>query len=183
MPNGRFHLLVFGGSQGAHHLNVAMLDALPRLAAYKETLWVVHQTGTQDCPTVQAAYGQQEFPGEVHAYIQDMAAEYRKADMVICRAGATTIAELTATGRPAILVPFPYAANDHQEHNARLLVTTGAAVLMRDHDLSGSMLAEHIQHFMHHPKEVADMATRCLALGKPDAAMRVAHLCLELCRF
>jgi UDP-N-acetylglucosamine--N-acetylmuramyl-(pentapeptide) pyrophosphoryl-undecaprenol N-acetylglucosamine transferase len=181
--NGRFHLLVFGGSQGAHHLNLAMLEALPRLAAYRETLWVVHQTGAQDRPMVQDSYGPQGFPGEVHTYIQDMAAEYRKADMVICRAGATTIAELTATGRPAILVPFPYAANNHQEQNARPLAAAGAAVLLRDSDLSGSTLAEHIQHFIHHPKEVADMATRSLALGKPDAAMRVAHLCLELCRF
>lgn len=182
-PDGRFHLLVFGGSQGAHHLNVAMLDAVPLLADQRESLWVIHQTGTQDYSTVQEFYGQQRFPGEVHAYIQDMATAYRQADMVICRAGATTIAELTATGRPAILVPFPYAANNHQEHNARLLTAAEAAVLIHDRDLSGSTLAEQIQHFMHHPKEVADMATRCLALGKPDAATRVAHLCLELCRF
>jgi UDP-N-acetylglucosamine--N-acetylmuramyl-(pentapeptide) pyrophosphoryl-undecaprenol N-acetylglucosamine transferase len=181
-PNGRFHLFAFGGSQGAHHLNVALLDALPLLAASWQTLWVVHQTGVQDSPTVQASYRQYGFPGVVHAYIQDMAAEYRTADMVICRAGATTIAELMATGRPAILVPFPYAAHNHQEHNAQLLAAAGAAVLIHDRDLSGRTLAEHIQHFMHHPKEVADMATRCLALGKPDAAMRVAHLCLELCR-
>jgi UDP-N-acetylglucosamine--N-acetylmuramyl-(pentapeptide) pyrophosphoryl-undecaprenol N-acetylglucosamine transferase len=181
-PNGRFHLLVFGGSQGAHHLNIAMLDALSLLAADREVLWVVHQTGQQDYPMVQALYDKHRFPGVVHAYIQDMAAEYRQADMVICRAGASTIAELTATGSPAILVPFPYAANDHQEHNARVLTTAGAAVLIHDRDLSGGTLAEQIRHFMHHPKAVADMAARCMALGKPDAARRVALLCLELCR-
>jgi UDP-N-acetylglucosamine--N-acetylmuramyl-(pentapeptide) pyrophosphoryl-undecaprenol N-acetylglucosamine transferase len=181
-PNGRFHLLVFGGSQGAHHLNVAMLEALPLLAPYWEALWVVHQTGAHDGPTVQAAYAQQGFPGVVHPYIQDMAAEYRQADLVICRAGASTIAELTATGRPAILVPFPYAAHNHQEHNARVLAAAGAAVRIDDRDLTGRSLAERVQHFIHHPEEVAAMAARCLALGKPDAARRVAHLCLELCR-
>ena len=181
-PNGRFHLFVFGGSQGAHHLNTAMLDALPLLAAHWETLWVTHQTGQQDYSTVHASYRERGFPGVVHAYIQDMAAEYRQADMVICRAGATTIAELMATGSPAILVPFPYAANNHQEHNARVLATAGAAVVIPDRDLSGQTLAEQIRHFMHHPKEVADMAARCRALGRPDAARRVALLCLELCR-
>jgi UDP-N-acetylglucosamine--N-acetylmuramyl-(pentapeptide) pyrophosphoryl-undecaprenol N-acetylglucosamine transferase len=180
--NDQFHLLVFGGSQGAHQLNVSMLDALPQLVTSWESLWVVHQTGTQDRPAVQTAYAQQGFPGTVHAYIQDMAAEYRASDMVICRAGATTLAELTVTGTPAIVVPFPYAANNHQEHNARLLTAAGAAVMVHEPDLSGSSLADHIRHFLHHPKEVAEMAARCLALGKPDAATRVAQLCLELCR-
>jgi UDP-N-acetylglucosamine--N-acetylmuramyl-(pentapeptide) pyrophosphoryl-undecaprenol N-acetylglucosamine transferase len=102
--------------------------------------------------------------------------------MVICRAGATTIAELTATGTPALLVPFPYAANNHQEHNARTLAAAGAAELIQDRTLSGSLLAERIRYYLGHPQEVAAMAARCLALGKPEAATRVAHLCLELCR-
>jgi UDP-N-acetylglucosamine--N-acetylmuramyl-(pentapeptide) pyrophosphoryl-undecaprenol N-acetylglucosamine transferase len=181
-PNGRFHLLVFGGSQGAHHLNVAMLDALPQLADIQEHLWIVHQTGTSDFATAQATYAKGPYPGVVHPYIQDMAQEYGAADLVICRAGATTIAELTVTGKAAVLVPFPYAAHHHQEQNARTLATVGAAELMPDHALSGGLLAERIRYYLSHPETIAVMAARCLALGKPDAATHVAHLCLQLCR-
>jgi UDP-N-acetylglucosamine--N-acetylmuramyl-(pentapeptide) pyrophosphoryl-undecaprenol N-acetylglucosamine transferase len=180
--DGRFQLLVFGGSQGAHRLNLVMLDALPLLASEWPRLWVVHQTGQPDYAMVQAAYAQHGFPGVVQPYIQDMAAAYREADLVLCRAGATTIAELTATGRPAILVPFPYAARHHQELNAGALAAAGAAVVISERDLNGARLAQQLQHFLHHPKAVAEMAARSLALGKPDAATRVAHLCLELCR-
>jgi UDP-N-acetylglucosamine--N-acetylmuramyl-(pentapeptide) pyrophosphoryl-undecaprenol N-acetylglucosamine transferase len=180
--DSRFQILVFGGSQGAHHLNVAVLDALPRLGNALEELWLVHQTGHDDYDSVQTMYAEKAYPGAVHAYIQDMATAYAAADLVICRAGATTIAELTATGKPAILVPFPYAANDHQDHNARTLVSAGAAAIIPDRELTGGLLAERIRHYLRHPQEVDDMTTRILALGKPDAAMRVAHLCLELCR-
>jgi UDP-N-acetylglucosamine--N-acetylmuramyl-(pentapeptide) pyrophosphoryl-undecaprenol N-acetylglucosamine transferase len=181
-PNGRFHLLVFGGSQGAHQLNVAMLEALPHLADLRDHLWIVHQTGSNDFATAQATYREGRYPGVVHAYIQDMAKEYSAADLVICRAGATTIAELTVSGKAAVLVPFPYAAHNHQEHNARTLAAAGAAEVVKDQALSGSLLAERIRHYLSHPEAIAAMAARCLALGKPDAATRVAHLCLELCR-
>jgi UDP-N-acetylglucosamine--N-acetylmuramyl-(pentapeptide) pyrophosphoryl-undecaprenol N-acetylglucosamine transferase len=181
-PNGRFHLLTFGGSQGAHHLNEAMLDAFPRLSDIRESLWVMHQTGQDDYPAVQMAYTAGGYPGVVHAYIQDMAAAYAAADIVICRAGATTVAELMATGKPAILIPFPYAANDHQTHNARIMASAGAAEVIQDHLLSGHLLSDRIRHYLAHPDDVAAMAARCLTLGKPDAATHVAHLCLELCR-
>jgi UDP-N-acetylglucosamine--N-acetylmuramyl-(pentapeptide) pyrophosphoryl-undecaprenol N-acetylglucosamine transferase len=181
-PNGRFHLLVFGGSQGAHQLNVAMLEALAHLADLRDHLWIVHQTGSNDFATAQATYREGRYPGVVHAYIQDMAKEYSAADLVICRAGATTIAELTVSGKAAVLVPFPYAAHNHQEHNARILASAGAAEVVKDQALSGSLLAERIRYYLSHPEAIAAMAARCLALGKPDAATRVAHLCLELCR-
>jgi UDP-N-acetylglucosamine--N-acetylmuramyl-(pentapeptide) pyrophosphoryl-undecaprenol N-acetylglucosamine transferase len=181
-PNGRFHLLVFGGSQGAHHLNVAMLEALPQLADIQEQLWIVHQTGAGDYATAQATYAKGLYPGVVHPYILDMAQEYGAANLVICRAGATTIAELTVTGRAAVLVPFPYAAHHHQEHNARTLAIVGAAELIQDQALSSGLLTERIRHYLSHPEAIAAMAARCLALGKPDAATRVAHLCLQLCR-
>jgi UDP-N-acetylglucosamine--N-acetylmuramyl-(pentapeptide) pyrophosphoryl-undecaprenol N-acetylglucosamine transferase len=181
-PNGRFHLLVFGGSQGAHHLNVAMLEALHQLTGIQEHLWTVHQTGANDVTSVQKVYAEAGYPGTVHAYIQDMAAEYSAADLVICRAGATTVAELTVTGKAALLVPFPHATHDHQEHNARTLAGVGAAELIQDQTLSGSLLADRIRHYLSHPEDVAHMAQRCLELGRPDAATRVAHLCLELCR-
>jgi UDP-N-acetylglucosamine--N-acetylmuramyl-(pentapeptide) pyrophosphoryl-undecaprenol N-acetylglucosamine transferase len=181
-PNGRFHLLVFGGSQGAHHLNTAMLEALRQLADIQDNLWTVHQTGPDDFASVQKTYAEGGYPGAVHAYIQDMAAEYRAADLVICRAGATTIAELMVTGKAAVLVPFPYATHNHQELNARTLAAVGAAELIQGQTLRGSLLAERLRHYLWHPEEVADMAANSLALGRPDAATRVAHLCLELCR-
>jgi UDP-N-acetylglucosamine--N-acetylmuramyl-(pentapeptide) pyrophosphoryl-undecaprenol N-acetylglucosamine transferase len=181
-PNGRFHLLVFGGSQGAHHLNVAMLEALPQLADIRDHLWTVHQTGASDFATAQATYATGLYPGIVHAYIQDMAQEYGAADLVICRAGATTIAELTVTGTAAVLVPFPYATHHHQEQNAHTLAAVGAAEVIQDQALSGSLLAERIRYYLSHPEAIAAMAARCLALGKPDAATRVAQLCLQLCR-
>ncbi len=181
-PNGRFHLLLFGGSQGAHRLNTAMVQALPHLTAVQEALWVVHQTGQDDFSTVQKAYAKIAFPGIVRSYIQDMAQEYQTADLVICRAGASSIAELTASGKPALLVPFPYAANQHQQQNARVLASAGAAKLLPDHALSGELLAEQICYHLQHPEEVTLMAERSRALGKPDAAVRVAQLCLEVCR-
>jgi UDP-N-acetylglucosamine--N-acetylmuramyl-(pentapeptide) pyrophosphoryl-undecaprenol N-acetylglucosamine transferase len=181
-PNGRFHLLVCGGSQGSHHLNMAMLEALPQLADIQEQLWIVHQTGTSDVVTAQGIYDTGPYPGVVHAYIQDMAQEYAAADLVICRAGATTIAELAVTGKAAVLVPFPYAAHHHQEQNARTMAAVGAAELIQDQALTGSLLAERIRHYWSHPEAIAAMAARCLALGKPDAATHVAHLCLQLCR-
>jgi UDP-N-acetylglucosamine--N-acetylmuramyl-(pentapeptide) pyrophosphoryl-undecaprenol N-acetylglucosamine transferase len=118
----------------------------------------------------------------VHAYIQDMAQEYCAADLVICRAGATTIAELTVIGKAAMLVPFPYAAHHHQEQNARTLATVGAAEVILDQDLTGDLLAERIRFYWSHPDAITTMAAHCLALGKPDAASRVAQLCLQLCR-
>jgi UDP-N-acetylglucosamine--N-acetylmuramyl-(pentapeptide) pyrophosphoryl-undecaprenol N-acetylglucosamine transferase len=181
-PNGRFHLLVVGGSQGAHHLNMAMLEALNRLSDTRDLLWTVHQTGATDFANVKTAYTEAGYPGTVHAYIQDIAAEYSAADLVICRAGATTIAELTVTGKAAVLVPFPYATHNHQEYNARPLVAIGAAELIPDKVLTGHLLAERIRHYLSHPEDIAHMAHRCLGLGRPDAATRVAHLCLELCR-
>jgi UDP-N-acetylglucosamine--N-acetylmuramyl-(pentapeptide) pyrophosphoryl-undecaprenol N-acetylglucosamine transferase len=180
--NGRFHLLVFGGSQGAHHLNVAMLEALPQLGDIQDHLWAVHQTGSNDFATAQMTYAERRYPGVVRAYIEDMAQEYGAADLVICRAGATTIAELTVSGKAAVLVPFPHATHNHQEHNARTLAAVGAAELIQDQMLSGGLMAERIRYYLSHPEAVAAMAARCLALGKPDAATRVAHLCLELCR-
>jgi UDP-N-acetylglucosamine--N-acetylmuramyl-(pentapeptide) pyrophosphoryl-undecaprenol N-acetylglucosamine transferase len=159
-----------------------MLEAWPALVDVQESLWIVHQTGSQDFAAVQKFYTEGGYPGVVHAYIQDMATEYEAADLVICRAGATTIAELTVTGRPAILVPFPYAANNHQEQNARIMAALGAAEVIADQRLCGSLLAERIRHYLWHPGTVAEMGAASLAQGRPDAATRVAHLCLELCR-
>jgi len=118
----------------------------------------------------------------VHSYIQDMADAYRSAHLVICRAGATTIAELTVTGKPALLVPFPYAVDDHQHRNARVLLEAGAARVLLDRELTGALLAAQIRYYLHHPGEVARMAEHSRALGKPDAAARVAELCFEVCR-
>ena len=181
-PNGRFHVFVFGGSQGAHRLNEAVLGALPLLSDLHQHLRVVHQTGEHDYPTVRKTYDEEGYPGVARAYIRDMASQYAAADLVVCRAGATSIAELTATGRPAILVPFPFSANQHQDRNAETMASAGAAEVVHDSRLSGDLLAARIRHYWTHPVEVTAMAARSLALGRPDAATRVAHLCLGLCR-
>jgi UDP-N-acetylglucosamine--N-acetylmuramyl-(pentapeptide) pyrophosphoryl-undecaprenol N-acetylglucosamine transferase len=159
-----------------------MLEALPQLSALRGDLWIVHHTGSNDFATTQTAYSQEFYPGVVHPYIQEMAQEYAAADLVICRAGATTIAELTVAGKAAILVPFPYAAHHHQEQNARTLATAGAAEVIQDHALTGDLLAERIRYYWSHPDAITAMAARCSALGKPDAATHVAQLCLQLCR-
>jgi UDP-N-acetylglucosamine--N-acetylmuramyl-(pentapeptide) pyrophosphoryl-undecaprenol N-acetylglucosamine transferase len=121
-PNGHFHLLVFGGSQGAHQLNAAMLGVLTQLADIQDHLWTVHQTSLNDFATAQITYAERKYPGVVHAYIEGMVRAYGAADLVICRAGATAIAELTVTGKAAVLVPFPYATNNHQGRDARTLL-------------------------------------------------------------
>src|SRR5262245_56717009 len=138
--DGRMHLLVFGGSQGAHRLNQAMLQVAPLLVAHQPHLSLGHQTGEADCTAVAQAYAQMGLQAEVQPFLHDMADRYHWADLVLCRAGASTLAELTTCGKPAVLVPYPYAADDHQRHNAMALQRQGAAHLIFGADLTGARL-------------------------------------------
>ena len=169
-PDKRFTVLVAGGSQGAHGLNTAVSDALEHLKN-PDTLFFVHQTGSADEQAVAGIYARQGIACEVRPFFHDMAARYRRADLVICRAGATTIAEVTAMGKAALFVPFPFAADNHQVLNARTLADDGAARMVEEKDLDGKMLAERIGHYVENPGELARMAARAAAKGKPDAAM------------
>jgi len=165
-----FRLLVFGGSAGAHSINMALADALPLLGEEKSRLTIKHQTGENDLDAVKAAYGKEGFNAEVLPFIHDMADAYRWADLVICRAGATTIAEVTACGKACIFIPFPYATDDHQRRNAEALVAKGAGFMLLNRDLSGERLANMIRELMRDGErlKIAGMCARQLA--RPDAA-------------
>lgn len=145
-PESEFNLLVFGGSQGAHAINLAMVEALPHLKRGGLRLEITHQTGERDCPEVTAAYGAAGIEARVLPFITDMAAEYARADLIICRAGATTIAEVTAMGKACLFIPFPYAVDDHQRRNAEALLNRSACFMLLERDLNGARLAEMIMN-------------------------------------
>lgn len=179
------HLLVFGGSAGARRINDAIVAALGPLGRLRGRLQVVHQTGEAAHASVETAYrtaGWDAASAEVLPFIDDMAARYAWADLVVCRAGASTVAELTAVGRPALLVPYPFAADDHQEANARALVQAGAAVRLKDADLTGDRLASEVAALLESPGRRASMAVAAMRLGDPAAADRVVDEILELVR-
>lgn len=177
--SGPLNLLVIGGSLGAKALNEAVPVALAALPAAQRPR-VVHQSGAQHLDAVRASYAAQGVAGEVTAFIDDMAVRYAQADVVVCRAGAMTVAELAAAGVPAILVPFPHAVDDHQSANARFLVAQGAALLLPQSELSPQRLAQLLAE-LDRPR-LLDMARKARALGKPDAARIVAERCMELVR-
>lgn len=178
----QFSLLIFGGSQGAHAINAAAQEALPFLSPLKGQLQIVHQTGERDCESLSAAYEAQGYSARVVPFIRDMAAAYELADLLICRAGATSIAEITAIGKAAILIPFPYAIGDHQTENAKVLLQAGAAVMIPEKDLSGKRLAEEIQHFQANPTLLKDMGAKAAGLGNLYAASDIVDSCMALLR-
>lgn len=179
-PRDGFALLVFGGSQGAHRLNVAMAAAAGRLAAAIPNLRIVHQTGAAERDAVAARYAEQGVAAEVVAFIDDMGAAYQQADLVICRAGATTVAELTVLGVPAILVPYPYAADDHQRANAAVLEAAGAGVLVLDAECTAERLVDEVTRLAGDPARRQAMRAAARRLGVPDAAARVVAACREV---
>jgi UDP-N-acetylglucosamine--N-acetylmuramyl-(pentapeptide) pyrophosphoryl-undecaprenol N-acetylglucosamine transferase len=171
-----FTLLVVGGSQGAHRLNEAMRAALPELAADGAGLQCVHATGGTDLEAVRGAYDAAGLRARVEPFIEQMAAAYQAADFVICRAGAGTVFELAAVGKPALLVPYPYAANDHQRLNAEAAVAAGAAWILADGACDGRRLAAGIRMARQQPAHLAEMGRKARTLARLDAADRVADL-------
>ncbi len=172
---GPLKLLVLGGSRGAQALN----DCVPRaLALLDPRPEVVHQSGEQHLDQLQRAYREAGVAGELVAFIDDMARRYAEADLVICRAGAMTVAELSAGGVASVLVPFPHAVDDHQTANARFLADQGAALLLPQADMSACKLADLLRS-LDRPR-LLDMAHKARALGKPGAAQLVAQRCMEL---
>lgn len=174
---GALRLLVVGGSLGAQALNDTVPWALAKLAPEARPQ-VVHQTGGPHFQAVQAAYQAAGVEAEIVPFIDDMAARYAEADLVVCRAGALTIAELAAAGVAAILVPYPHAVDDHQTTNARFLAEAGAAVLLPQSELSPDRLAQLIHGFTR--ARLLEMAQQARAMAKPDAAENVAQVCMEL---
>jgi UDP-N-acetylglucosamine--N-acetylmuramyl-(pentapeptide) pyrophosphoryl-undecaprenol N-acetylglucosamine transferase len=172
---GPLRILVVGGSLGAQALNEALPKAISLL---KDRPIVVHQSGEKHLDTLQSNYANAGVAGDLLAFIDDMARRYAEADLVICRAGAVTVAELSAGGIASILVPFPHAVDDHQTANARFLAEQGAAILIQQRDLSPEKLAELIGS-LDRPK-LLEMAGKARALGKPEAAQIVARRCIQL---
>jgi len=167
-------LLILGGSQGAHAINMAMVEAAPRLVRARPGLEVVHQTGERDLAGVREAYGRDGIGARAESFLDLVAREMTAADLVICRAGATTLAELAAAGCPAVLVPFPAATDDHQRKNAQVLADAGAAVLLDQAGLTGERLADVAGSLLADRPKLAAMSAAIRKFAKPDAAARIA---------
>jgi UDP-N-acetylglucosamine--N-acetylmuramyl-(pentapeptide) pyrophosphoryl-undecaprenol N-acetylglucosamine transferase len=176
------HLLVLGGSLGARPINEAVPGAIKRLLDERSAaIEVWHQTGAGHDGDVRERYGELLDQGvRVAPFIEDMAAAYAWADLVLCRCGALTIAELAVMGRPAILVPLPHAIDDHQSANARALTECGGATLMRQSDMNEQSLLAVLKDFIAHPQRLSAMAAAAFASAMPDAAARVSDGCEEL---
>jgi len=174
-----FHLLVFGGSRGAHAVNMAMVAALPHLKALGDRLTVTHQTGTDDLEQVREGYQSAGVQGEVIPFIDDMAAEYAKADLIVCRAGATTIAEVTAVGKGCIFIPFPHAVDDHQRRNAEALLKERAGFMLLERELSGESLGRLILDLAEEPERITEAARNARGLARLDAAKLIVDEMLK----
>jgi len=173
-------VLVFGGSQGAHALNVAMVEAAPQLAARGSHLRLVHQTGERDLEMVRAAYGKAGLQADVEPFLYDMGRRLGWADLIVARAGASTLAELAAAGRASILIPLPTATDDHQRRNAEAIAASGGAEVLLQKDLTGPVLADRILALASDRAGRERMAAAAKSLAKPDAAKVIVDRALEL---
>jgi len=181
LEEGKFTLLIFGGSKGAHRINEVILEGLANLSpAFAERLQIIHQSGQEDFDWVQRQY--QKFPikATVLPFIYRMMEAYMSADLVVCRAGATTVAEITMMGKPAILIPYPYAVGNHQAMNAAELHKAGAAEMILEQELTATGLWARIQALMEQPERLARMGQESKRLGKPEAAARIVQECLKV---
>jgi UDP-N-acetylglucosamine--N-acetylmuramyl-(pentapeptide) pyrophosphoryl-undecaprenol N-acetylglucosamine transferase len=177
--NGPLRLLVLGGSQGALALNQLVPAAIAELPAGQRPL-VRHQAGERTITTARDNYERLGVPADVHPFIEDMAAAYGWADLVVCRAGALTVAELSAAGVPAIFVPFPAAVDDHQTANARAMVDADAAVIVQEQNLTVSALADLLKQWLSSRDDLRERAVKARSLARPQSLNRIADVCLEL---
>ncbi len=183
-PGPRFQVLVTGGSQGSQTLNRAVRESWPLFASSPLPVRIVHQCGRREEEALREAFASSDLAGlfeyELSAFIEDMPAAFAAADLIVCRAGAGTLGELMASGRASVLVPYPYAADDHQTRNAESMVAAGAARLLADRDFSAEAFFRLVQDLAAQPATLARMAERALALRKPGAAERAADILEEL---
>jgi UDP-N-acetylglucosamine--N-acetylmuramyl-(pentapeptide) pyrophosphoryl-undecaprenol N-acetylglucosamine transferase len=169
-------VLVFGGSQGAHTINQAMIGCLPVLQREAPGIHILHQTGERDYNDALVAYRSRGEWAEVFQFIDDMPAAFARADLLVCRSGASTVAEITAAGKPAIFVPFPRAADDHQRINAEALARHGAAVVVEESKLEGVWLAETLAALLEDSDRLRRMSAAARALAHPHAALDIARM-------
>jgi UDP-N-acetylglucosamine--N-acetylmuramyl-(pentapeptide) pyrophosphoryl-undecaprenol N-acetylglucosamine transferase len=175
-------ILVFGGSQGAHAINMAMVEAAAELASGGTPIRVTHQTGERDLEMVRGAYRQAGLPADVEPFLYDMGRQLGQADVVVCRAGATTLAEITAAGKAAILVPLPTATDDHQRRNADALEQKGAAEVLLQSEMTGHTLAARIVSLARDRVRRNRIAAAARSLARPDAAKAIVDRALEMTR-
>jgi UDP-N-acetylglucosamine--N-acetylmuramyl-(pentapeptide) pyrophosphoryl-undecaprenol N-acetylglucosamine transferase len=180
LTNGKPTLLVLGGSQGAHRVNVLMMEAMEQLQAQNQPLRLIHQTGVDDRERVAGCYENLGVDAEVTAFIRDMAGIYARADLVVSRAGATTLAELAVMGLPALLIPYPYAADDHQVTNGEYYVKGGGCRMLRESGLTGEILARSVSECLQNREELHTMAANMKTMAMPDATNRIVDACLRL---
>lgn len=174
-----FCVLIIGGSQGAHRINMTVVEALGYLTR-KEALYFIHQTGKADEQMVKAGYQRLGIEARVQTFFRQMAPLYKQADLIICRAGATTVAEVTAMGKAVIFIPFPFAADNHQVLNADTLARHGAAEKILEKDLNARELGQKIEYYASHPEVLEAMAAKAAERGHPDAAKAIVDDCYEL---
>ncbi len=175
-------VLVFGGSQGAHAINVAMVEAATQLAAGGSHLRLTHQTGERDVEMVRAAYRQAGLQAEVEPFLYDMGRQLGTADVIVCRAGATTLAEITAAGKAAILIPLPTATDDHQRKNAEALAAAGAAEVLLQQEVTGPVLADRLLALAGDRERRLRISAAARLLARPDAARVIVDRAMELIR-
>jgi UDP-N-acetylglucosamine--N-acetylmuramyl-(pentapeptide) pyrophosphoryl-undecaprenol N-acetylglucosamine transferase len=173
-------LLVFGGSQGAHAINQALVESLPGLLERIPGLEIIHQTGERDFAEVNDAYVRAGVHGEVARFIDDMPGKFSRADLVVCRSGASTVAEITAAGKPAVFVPFPRAADDHQNVNARALERAGAAIVVEESKLEAAYLVDTITALLVDQARLERMSQAARSLSHPQAVEDIARLVHQL---
>ncbi len=181
-PQPPFRILITGGSQGARPINRAVKDALPHLAARKDDLLIVHQTGEREFQDVQAAYKAADFPGQVQPFLSDMPQRLAWADLIISRAGQTTIAEIAAVGRAALFIPFAGASDSHQLRNAQALEQAGAARILPEENLTGARLAQEILALLARPEELTALASRARQFARPEATREIVKLIEQVAR-
>ncbi|MEN6469489.1 MAG: undecaprenyldiphospho-muramoylpentapeptide beta-N-acetylglucosaminyltransferase [Smithella sp.] len=172
-------ILIFGGSQGAAAINKTVAAMLPLWRKMKNQVSVVHQTGERDLAMTKQAYEQYGIEAQVSPFIVDMVSAYQAADLIICRAGATSLAEITVAGKASILIPFPFAADDHQTLNAKAMVEAGAAAMIRESELTAEKLYSVVEDLLGDEQKLRDMEVQSKKLGRPDAAARIVDACLQ----
>jgi UDP-N-acetylglucosamine--N-acetylmuramyl-(pentapeptide) pyrophosphoryl-undecaprenol N-acetylglucosamine transferase len=176
----KFTVGIFGGSQGAHAINTVVTQALPQLATLQAQMHLIHQTGKRDFDEIRTEYDRVAPFYEVTAFVHNVEDFYNRCDLLICRSGAITLAEITALGKPAILVPLPTSTHGHQEENARRLAQAGAAEMILQKDFTETKLLSLLKRILAAPETLRAMAAASLRMGKPDAARVVADLALEI---
>jgi UDP-N-acetylglucosamine--N-acetylmuramyl-(pentapeptide) pyrophosphoryl-undecaprenol N-acetylglucosamine transferase len=178
-------LLVMGGSQGARALNQKMPEIAQALLEAVPGLTILHQAGARHAETTHAAYvasGAAANRWRVQAFLEDMPRQFGEADLILARSGASTVAELAASGKPSLLVPFPQAADDHQRKNAEVLVQGGAAAMLLEQDMSAASLLESLTGLLANAEKLSRMASAARTFAHPDAASRIAQMVVELAR-